>query len=205
MNILYTRVSTIEQSTDRQRLNEKDYNMVIEDKCSGAIPFFEREGGKKILKLLNKKEITSISVWTIDRLGRDLRDIINTLHHLTERGIPVKFISQGLVTIDENGKENPIGKMIISILGIVGEMEKSQIKERQREGIAIAKAKGTYQGRAKGAKEDLVSFLSKKKNKQAIEMFKRGLKGNEIMKNLRISPTTLSKIKKLSGIKKIKE
>ena len=48
--ILYTRVSTLEQKTDRQKVNEKDFDLVIEDKCSGAIPFFERTGGKEIKK-----------------------------------------------------------------------------------------------------------------------------------------------------------
>jgi len=48
MKILYARVSTSDQRTDRQRINEKDFNLVIEDKCSGAIPFFERNGGKEI-------------------------------------------------------------------------------------------------------------------------------------------------------------
>ena len=47
MKILYVRVSSIDQRTDRQRVNELDYDLVIEDKCSGAISFFEREGGKE--------------------------------------------------------------------------------------------------------------------------------------------------------------
>ena len=53
MNILYCRVSTIEQKTDRQRVDESKYDLVIEDKCSGIVPFFEREGGKEILKMLD--------------------------------------------------------------------------------------------------------------------------------------------------------
>ena len=54
--------------------------------------------------------------------------------------------------------------MIISILGIVGEMERNQIRERQLEGIKIAKLKGVYKGRIEGSKEDVLAFLSKKKN-----------------------------------------
>ena len=53
MNILYTRVSSIEQKSERQLLNSKDFDLVIEDKCSGATPFFERDGGKRIKKLMN--------------------------------------------------------------------------------------------------------------------------------------------------------
>ena len=80
MKVLYCRVSSIEQKTDRQRVNEKDFDLVIEDKCSGSIPFFDREGGKECLKLITEGLLTSFSVWQIDRLGRDLRDIMNTIH-----------------------------------------------------------------------------------------------------------------------------
>jgi predicted site-specific integrase-resolvase len=55
MKVLYTRVSTSEQNTDRQRISEKDFSLVIEDKCSGAIPFFERQGGKEILNYIDFK------------------------------------------------------------------------------------------------------------------------------------------------------
>ena len=76
MNVLYCRISTVEQKTDRQRINEKNYSLVIEDKCSGTVPFFEREGGKKIKMLLDKGALKQLDVLEIDRLGRDLRDII---------------------------------------------------------------------------------------------------------------------------------
>src|ERR1035437_10010127 len=141
MNVLYCRVSTLDQKTDRQKVNEKDFQLLVEDKCSGSIPFFERVGGKEIKKLVDEGILTSLSVWQIDRLGRDLRDIINTIHYFTQKKLCIHFISQGLTTIDPRGKENPISKRIISTLGIVGEMERSQIKERQIEGIRIAKLK----------------------------------------------------------------
>lgn len=147
MKILYTRVSSLEQRTDRQRVTENEFDLVVEDKCSGAIPFFEREGGKEIKKLLDNGILKNLSVWQIDRLGRDLRDIINTIHYFNERKISIHFLSQGLMTLDPQGQENPISKMMISILGVVGEMERNQIKERQREGIRIAKMKGAYNGR----------------------------------------------------------
>ena len=110
MNALYCRVSTLDQKTDRQRIHEKNFRSVIEDTCSGAVPFFDREGGKKVKKLIEKKAISSLSAWSIDRLGRDLRDIINTLHYFNERKVSVTFVSQGLVTLDADGKENAIAK-----------------------------------------------------------------------------------------------
>lgn len=69
MKVLYCRVSTLDQKTDRQRIDEKNYQLVIEDKCSGAMPFFERNGGKEIKNLIDNGVNFSLSVLTIDRLG----------------------------------------------------------------------------------------------------------------------------------------
>ncbi|HMJ48397.1 MAG TPA: recombinase family protein [Ferruginibacter sp.] len=203
MKVLYCRVSTLDQKTDRQRVTEKDFKLVIEDKCSGAVPFFDREGGKEIKNLIDREVKISLSVLSIDRLGRDLRDIINTIHFFTEHGITIHFISQGLSTLGENGKENPISKMMISILGIVGEMERSQIKERQAEGIRIAKMKGTYKGRVEGSKEDTLSFLGKEKNKKALEYLKKGYKAVEISKLTGVHINTITKIKRIGLQEKV--
>ena len=87
--------------------------------------------------------------------------------------------------------------MMISILGIVGEMEKAQIRERQMEGIRIAKLKGVYQGRKSGSKEDMITFLNKPKNRKAIEYLKKGYKAVEISKLTNLHVNTITKIKKL--------
>lgn len=64
-----------------------------------------------------------MGVWKTDRLGRSLHDIINTIHFFNGLKIAIEFISQGLRTIDEEGKENPISKMVISILAVVAEAD----------------------------------------------------------------------------------
>jgi len=196
--ILYCRVSSIDQKMDRQRVNEKDFKIIIEDKCSGSVPFFEREGGKQVLTYIDKGILTSLSVWTIDRLGRNLRDILNTIHFFNEKNISIIFVSQGLRTIDENGNENTITKLMISILGTVGEMEKSQIRERQLEGVRIAKLKGIYKGRKEGTIEDVHAFLDKPKNKKALEYIKKGYKLTEAAKLSNVHINTMTKIKKLA-------
>jgi DNA invertase Pin-like site-specific DNA recombinase len=197
MKVLYVRCSTIDQKTDRQRVNEKDYEMVIEDKCSGAVPFFDREGGKEIKKLTDNGIITSLAVYSIDRAGRDLRDIINTIHYFTTKGICITFLSQGLSTLNPEGKENPISKLMISILGTVAEMERVQIRERQMEGIRIAKLKKVYKGRKEGSTEDTLTFLSKEKNKKALDLLKKGYKAVEVSKIVDVHINTITKIKKL--------
>lgn len=197
ISILYVRVSTLEQRTDRQRVNEKDFDKVIEDKCSGTIPFLERQGGMEIMKLIDAKVDISITFHSIDRCGRDLRDVLNFLHFTTEKKIPVYFVSQGLKTLDENGSENPIAKMIISILGVVGEMERKLILERQREGIEVAKLQGRFLGRQKGTKDDPLKFLSKPKNKKAMELIKKDYKNIEVARITGLNINTITKIKKV--------
>lgn len=197
MIALYCRVSSLDQKTDRQKVNEKEYGMVIEDKCSGAIPFFEREGGKEIKKLLDNGILTSLAALSLDRMGRDLRDIINTIHYFNQKKVTIHFISQGLRTLEDNGKENPISKMMISILGTVSEMERTQIRERQVEGIRLAKLKGTYKGRVTGSKEDVMDFLGKSKNKKALALLKKGYKAVEIAGITKLHINTITKIKKL--------
>jgi DNA invertase Pin-like site-specific DNA recombinase len=144
--------------------------------------------------------LESLSVWQIDRLGRNLRDIINTIHFFSERKICIHFISQGLRTLEADGKENPIATMMISILGVVGQMERAQIKERQFQGIALAKARGIYKGRKPETKDDALKFLSKDKNKKALDYLKKGYKAKEAAILAGVHPNTISKIRKLAHI-----
>ena len=197
ISILYTRVSSVDQKTDRQRVKEDEFDKVIEDKCSGAIPIFERPEGSTLKTLIDRQLIKSISVWQIDRCGRDLRDIINFIHYTTERGIPVNFLSQGLCTLNEDKEENPISKMIISILGVVAEMERKLSKERQREGIELAKLDQTkYLGRKPGSNEDPIKFLSKPQNKKALDLLRKGYKNIEVAKITELHVNTITKVKR---------
>jgi DNA invertase Pin-like site-specific DNA recombinase len=200
LKILYVRVSSLEQNSERQKINEKEFDLVIEDKISGATNFFERPGGREILGYIDKDMVASLSVHQIDRLGRNLKDIINTIDYFKENKICIHFLQQSLKTLDENGKENAITSMIISILGVVAQMERVQLKERQLEGIRIAKLRGVYTGRKSNTKEDTLRFLSKTKNKKAIEYLKKGYKAGEAAKLSGIHANTVTKIRKLANI-----
>ncbi len=200
MKVLYTRISTVDQKTDRQRINESEYDQVIEDRCSGSIEFFSRPHASLIKSLIDTGELTELYVWQIDRLGRNLRDIINTIHYFTQHSIPVHFVSQGLSSMVD-GKENPISKMVISILGVVAEMELVQIRERQMQGIIEAKKiKGKYNGRKPGSSEDMLKFLSKPKHKKALEYLKKGYSGYEVAKLSDLNKNTVYKIKQLAKV-----
>jgi DNA invertase Pin-like site-specific DNA recombinase len=111
--------------------------------------------------------------------------------------VNIEFKKQGLRTLNDDGSENDISKMVISILGVVAEMERKMIRERQLEGIAIAKANGKYKGRNKGTKENQIAFLNKEKNKKALEYLSKGYKQIEVAKIVGLHPNTVSKINKL--------
>lgn len=198
MKVLYIRTSTIEQNSIRQKQNKDETCKIIEDKCSGAIPFFEREGGNKILELTEKGVVDEIIVHEIDRLGRNLLDILKTIAFFNTKKVNIEFKKQGLRTLNEDGSENDISKMVISILGVVAEMERKMIRERQLEGIAIAKANGVYKGRNKGTKESTLQFLEKAKNKKALKLLNEGQKQINVAKILGLHPNTVSKINKLN-------
>jgi DNA invertase Pin-like site-specific DNA recombinase len=197
--VLYTRVSSLEQRTDRQTVHSASYDLVVEDKCSGTIPFFHREGGKKIKLFVERGCRLEIDVHTIDRIGRDLLDILNTILFFNSHKISIYFVSQGLKTLNEKGEENAVAKMVISILGVVAEMSKKNINDTTKEGIAIAKALGKYKGRNKGTKEDVHYFLSKPKNKKVLDYIKKGYKNSEISKITELSINTIVKVRKYAN------
>lgn len=199
MKIYYKRVSSIGQSLERQSINDDKYDLIVEDKCSGTIPFFERPGGKKVLELVEKGNVTSLHTISIDRFGRNLRDILNTIHELDSHEICIHFEDQGLKTRDENGKKNYVASLTIATLGTVAELEKSIQYERQIEGIRLAKLRpnSPYKGRLKGTTENVLQFLNKEKNSKALSLLKKGYKVCEIAKILEMSPTTVTKVKRL--------
>jgi DNA invertase Pin-like site-specific DNA recombinase len=80
-----------DQSSIKQKVNSKDFDMLIEDSCSGSIPFSERTGGKKAMTFIDKEIKFELHVHQIDRLGRDLRDIINKIHLFNNLKIPIFF------------------------------------------------------------------------------------------------------------------
>ena len=89
ISVLYVRISSLDGKTDRQRVSEKEFDRVIEDRCSGSVPIFQREGGRRLKNWIDEGVITSISIWQIDRSGRDLRDILNFIYYTSERKIPI--------------------------------------------------------------------------------------------------------------------
>ena len=190
MKVKYIRVSSIGQNTDRQDdFNGKTYT----DECSGSIAFKDRPRAKE---LLADKDVTEVLVHSIDRLGRNTIDIMQTIQGFTERGINVVSQKEGLHTIVD-GKENPVAKMMIGILGTLAEFELTRIKERQAEGIAKAKQKGSYAGRLTGSTESTETFANKKSTKEVLKYLRQGYSISKTAKLSSTSTGTVKKVKKM--------
>lgn len=188
--VLYNRVSTLDQKTDRQI--KIDY-FIVTDKISGSVPFFNRPNASTLKDMADLQEL---HVHSIDRLGRNSLDVLQTIQYFTERGVCVISEKEGLRTLNEDGSKNIMASLLIGILSTLAEFELTQIKERQLEGIAKAKEKGAFTGRKIGSKESTFKFLDK--HPKVIAALKAGRSINSIAndKRLKVSAPTVVKIRK---------
>ena len=148
----YARVSSLSQSTEIQveALKKSGCTVVREEKVSGK----STEGRKELAIILEfMAEGDSLTVHKLDRLGRNTRDVLNLVHTLSEKGCSLKVLEPA---IDTSGA---MGTMVLTVLGMVSEMELGFIKERQRAGIEKAKSKGVYKGRPSSLDHDRIKEL----------------------------------------------
>lgn len=163
MKARYNRISTANQKIDRQTAKGVSNELLYNDVISGSIAFNERPNGFKLIEDIKENQINYVSVSSIDRLGRNTINILQTIEFFNSHSVNLKVDNLGIESLT-NGKPNSVFKLIISVMSNVSEMERQTLLERQREGIAIAKANGTYKGRVKGSKESSKDFLSKHKD-----------------------------------------
>ncbi|EHB44989.1 Resolvase domain protein [Mycolicibacterium rhodesiae JS60] len=135
----YQRVSTVDQNTDRQ-LDGVALDKVFTDKASGKNT--DRPELTRAVEYV--REGDTLVVHSMDRLARNLEDLRRLVRELTGQGVKVEFVKENLIFA---GDDSPMNTLLLSMLGAVAEFERSMILERQREGIAIAKAAGKYKGR----------------------------------------------------------
>jgi DNA invertase Pin-like site-specific DNA recombinase len=199
--VKYIRVSTKEPSIAGQTIkNTPDGNtvLVVVDKCSGSIPFNKRDNASKVLKTANEGKIDTLLVHSIDRLGRNTIDILQTIQEFTKLGVNVKSEKEGLETLIE-GKENPIAKLMINIMATLSEFERERILERQAEGIQKAKERGVY--KTNGGNRvplTLQEFFNKEKNVRCLKELKRGESLRRAAALAGVSLGTAQKISKLA-------
>src|SRR5699024_8129702 len=134
------------------------------------------------------REGDTVRIASMDRLGRDTRDLYNLVAELTDKGAAVEFVNEK-ITVDKNGA-SLLDSLMLGVLAAFAEFERRRIKERQAEGIAIAKAKGKYVQQPK---------LGLTEIEQAHAMIDMGIPKTEVAARLEVSRQTLYKALKTSA------
>jgi DNA invertase Pin-like site-specific DNA recombinase len=135
----YIRVSSLDQNTERQ-LDGQELDKVFTDKGSGKDT--KRPQLQAALDYL--REGDCLIVHSMDRLARNLDDLRRIVLGLTSKGVLVEFVKECLTF---TGEDSAMSQLLLSVMGAFAEFERSLIRERQREGIALAKKAGVYKGR----------------------------------------------------------
>lgn len=196
MKAKYIRVSTNNQNIERQEKTNAD--KIFIDKISGIVEFNQRPQAKQLIKEVLNGRITEVEIHSIDRLGRNHYDIATTLKFFEENHVNVIISNLGVTSMID-GKKNPVFSLIANILGVLSEQERENLRERQTEGIEIAKLKGVYKGRTNGSTETSDQFL--KKYQPVIKDLNKGKYSlREIAKLNSVSLATVQKVKKISNI-----
>lgn len=135
----YIRVSTVDQNEQRQ-LDGVQLDRVFTDKASGKD--MNRPQLQEAIKYVRDGD--TLIVHSMDRLARNVEDMLRLVRELNDKGISVQFMKENMVF--SAGKDDPRSMLMFTMLSAFAQFERSLIRERQREGIAIAKSKGKYKG-----------------------------------------------------------
>jgi len=176
MKIGYARVSSFDQNLDLQNdaLEKAGCERIIVDKASGKDT--NRPGLNTIKEVLRDGDI--LIVWRLDRLGRSLKDLIEWVNYLDEKGVALKSLEEAIDTTTATGK------LTFHLFGALAEFERQLIRERTQAGLAAARARGRQGGRPKS--------LNAEKRKLAVKLYNdKEISIKEICEMMKISKPTL--------------
>ena len=147
----YVRVSSYDQNPERQ-LEQIAVDRLFTEKASGKDT--QRPELERLLAFV--REGDTVVVHSMDRLARNLDDLRRIVQKLTQRGVRIEFVKEKLTF---TGEDSPMANLMLSVMGAFAEFERALIRERQREGIALAKQRGAYRGRKKALSPERVVEL----------------------------------------------
>lgn len=173
----YTRVSDEDQNLARQ-LEGHQLDRIFQDKVSGKS--VDRPALQEMLRFVRDGD--HLYVHSMDRLARNLMDLRLMVKDLTSRGVKVTFVKEGLTF---TGDDDAMSVLLLSVMGAVAEFERAVLRDRQAEGIRIAKAKGVYKGRT--------AALTAEQITQAQKLASTGVPKARIARDLRVCRETVYK------------
>jgi DNA invertase Pin-like site-specific DNA recombinase len=175
----YIRVSTLDQREDRQ-LESLELDRRFVDHVSTK----DVKRPQLTAMLAFVREGDTVVCHSMDRLGRNLDDLRKLVFGLTGRGIRVEFSKENLIF---TGEDSPMANLLLSVMGAIAEFERQLIRERQREGITLAKQRGVYTGRPAMLKGEVLATL--------MQRLKAGEKPSDLAREFKISRMTLHRYK----------
>ena len=200
--VIYARVSSSgdRQSTDRQVADLRAFATregfevleVFSENCSGA-----REDRPELLRCveyLKRGECSTLLVSQISRLGRTVKGVVNTIDELTRAKVNIYLQDINLYTLLPDGSENPLAKVILTVLALGAEIERKSIVGRLNSGRERAKEKGVKMGRPQGSMMSNQELLNK--YPEVVKKLRKGRSIREIAKICDVSPSTVQRIKK---------
>ncbi|MEP3387191.1 MAG: recombinase family protein [Reichenbachiella sp.] len=197
--IIYTRVSTKEQSTARQLNDMKSVrgfsiDKVFSEKSSGfSISIHDRPVLQAALQYIDAKKVQCMMVSEVSRLGRNTHEVLNLIEDLRKKKVAIYIHNLGTTINTEDQSGEIFTKLIVTIMADLARLESEQMSYRIKSGIRARKAKGLTTGRKFGSSETPDKFLGKHQSIQ--NYLSKGYTSREIQKLCKCSPNTIQKVK----------
>ena len=201
--IHFVRKSTVGQELDHQEnlLSETSiqngWNIVevIKETISGTKKNEDRKGILRLQEVISQGGIDLVVVWEISRISRSPRDFHNLLSFLHERGVGLYIKNLNLYTLSDEGKENHITSLILTLMSEISKMETLTLRERVKVSLNNLKNQGVILGRPVGTIEDETKVL--KKYPDVVKYIEMGLSIREVSKLTKLSKNTTNKVSKI--------
>ena len=202
--VIYARVSTNGQDYERQ-LDElrsyaarMDYEGVKEfsEKVSGAKKVEEREALSDLLGYVGEHKVDKVLIYECSRLSRRAVDFLAVIEQLSEQGVSVVILQNGLETLQPDGNPNPIAQLVLGILAQFNSMERGLIRSRMESGYNHYRANGGVVGRKKGYRK--TDQQMKEEYAEELRLLRKGYSLANVSKLTGTAINTLRKVKKIA-------
>jgi DNA invertase Pin-like site-specific DNA recombinase len=201
--VIFSRVSTQLQDYRRQTAELMEYAQkmnyevvkVFEEKISGAKKNEERPKLMAMIEFIKHNHINKVLTWELSRLGRNTIEVLQTIQLLNENCISLYILNHNMETLNAKCEVSPLSQFMISILTSLGDLERSNIRQRIKSGYENFRKNGGKVGRKEGFRKDKDLLLAE--HRDIVKLLKQGYSVRKIMKLTDKSNGTVMKIKRL--------
>ena len=199
----YCRVSTANQSTDRQIAELTDYATknghqlikIFAEQISGAVKNENRPQLSAMVQYVTStSDIDKVVVWELSRLGRNTLEVLKTIEILNQSKINLHILTTNMETLDSKGEINPVTRLILTIMSELGAMERKQIRDRMSSGYQHHLAQGGQVGRKVGYRKS--DDAMKADYNEVIKCLRKGISIEKTAKICDVSKSTVQRVRK---------